>query len=204
MKISFLALIVGIIVGVLVICLLYYSAYKSFDFIFKIRHPLKSNSTALPPPEKKSISEWMNSFGEHDIAFGDVFLFDKNGLSISIDETRKKLKVVKFNHTDKMQKWKLFFFRDPNDPHEETEGVIYNIATNKYISFKNGDIILEDLPEPYTINVPIGSFVAKSKSESNKLSDLNGEFWITVDYSNHMLKTTENKKNATEFFVMVN
>lgn len=206
MKISLLSLIVGIILGVLIIGLLYYGAYKSFEIYFKIRHPFKKSSAegplpeseiTTPPKNKLYISEWMNIPGEDEyISKGDVYLFNKNKI-VAIDETRKFLKLTDFNSTDSLQKWKLFFFKNPNNPFENTGGIIYNEATHKYISFENGDISLKDLEESYGVD----SFNVEVIQYANKLSDKFGEWWITNEES--LIKSTKNEKNAMEFSVAV-
>ena len=213
MKISILSLVLGLIIGVLLLGFLYYVAYKSFDTYLKIRHPLKKSSTELksptqPPANKMYISEWMSnsqkgniSNFENFIADGEVYLFDKNGKSIAINETRNFLKVVNFNSTDKLQKWRLYFFKNPNDPYEETEGIIYNAGANKYISFEGDQIVLKDLKEPYTLNAPTGMFNIECIHSSNKISDTHEEFWITSEKD--ILKTTKNKENAMDFFVAI-
>lgn len=209
MRISFLSLILGLVIGILLIVIIYYGIYKAFNIYFKIRHPFSSStdivseSSIYTPPPKLSISEWMNKFDNEFIASGDVFIFDENDLSLSIDESRKYLKLTKFNSTDKMQKWKLFFFKDPNDPYEDTEGIIYNNSTNQYIFFLEDELKLVSLDSPYILNSPVGNFSVECIQSSNKISNPKKEFWLYADPKAKVLKTIKNKKNAMNFFVSV-
>jgi len=203
MRISFLSLIIGICVGIFLVGIVYYGIYYIWGKYQAVRHPFKVFS-ATPPPSQSSISfsEWLNRNEENYIFSENVFLRVGDGKVIAIDEDRKKLKLKNLNSTDKSQLWRLHFYKNPNDPYEKEQGVIYNLDSNKYISFdEDGDIILKDLLEPYGLNIPHGNVNIECTHDFNKISNIDKNVWIYVDQNK--IKTTKNRKNASDFFVTI-
>jgi hypothetical protein len=210
MKINFLQLIVGLIVGVLLVGLIYYGAYYLFEKYQTIRHPFQRSKSSSPPPSPSpspttvSLSEGINSkdnIGTCESEYiidSDVFLKVK-GKTLALDETLTKIVTTQFNPTDKYQKWRIIFYKDPNNPFGRSQGFIYNVGFNKYLSFENSTLVLKDIEDPIDMKCPVDNFRVELVHFQNQISNL--EENIFLELQNNTIITTSNRKKACDFFV---
>jgi hypothetical protein len=206
MKINFLQLIVGLVVGVILVGLLYYGAYYLFEKYQRIRHPFKrsSHEKAPPPsPTTLSLSESINTPSDicdnEYIMDRDVFL-KVNGKALAVDETLSKVITKPLNLTDKYQKWRIIFYKDPNNPFGKSQGFIYNIGCDKYLSFENSILVLKDMEEPIDIKCPVDNFRVELVHFQNQLSNLDETVFLELQNGNKIISTSDRKK-ASDFFV---
>lgn len=203
MKISVLGLIIGIVVGILLVGLIYYSAYYLFEKYQKVRHPFGKNSKTENPSEIKtlSLSEWVNFSNtcDNDYISDDTVFLKTEEKYLAVDESQSKVIVKSFNTTDKYQKWRIIFYKDPDNPFKSNNGIIYNMGCGKYIDFENSKVVLRDLEEPIEMKCPIDNFEISVTQIANNISNLDKNVYLSLEGNN--ISGTLNKKNASVFFV---